>query len=114
VECFHLQRIVSATIAATMRRNFSLRDSHGGTCSLKYQTVAGRPSRSAGIAQPMEGRALPGLAMDSGGARYSGFRATCNRKRRSGWLRAKAAYASAASLTNALVCLSRPNVLTGP
>ncbi len=35
VECFDLQRIMRPAIAAAMRRYFSLRDSHCGTCSLK-------------------------------------------------------------------------------
>src|SRR5690606_11261208 len=35
VECLDLQRIMRPAIAPAMRRYFSFRDSHSGTCSLK-------------------------------------------------------------------------------
>jgi hypothetical protein len=35
VKCISLERVMRAAIAPAMRRNFSLGDSHDGTCSLK-------------------------------------------------------------------------------
>jgi hypothetical protein len=39
VESLGLQRIMGTTVTATVRRNFSLRDSHSGTCSLVKTAV---------------------------------------------------------------------------
>jgi hypothetical protein len=80
MECFNLQRIMAAAVAAAMRGYFTFRDSHCRACSLKIYVsikIHGRSRRWSGGAQGVP-RGHHRLFRRSGeGAAYTGFAGSC-------------------------------------